>query len=97
LNDVEAPMADKKNESHWMHLILLILGGLCLGTGIIFLYGSFGWTGGDFNSNLKTIGFSALDNISLLPDSHVSIPLIGIGTLCLVFANATAWRATDGY
>jgi hypothetical protein len=88
---------ETKSELHPMHLLLFLGGGLSLGMGILNLYYSFGSVHGDINSNLTAIGFSGLDNISMLPSSNLSIPLIGIGALCLIFANATAWRDTDGY
>lgn len=90
-------MSDSKNEMHPLHLMLLMGGGLCLGTGLLLMYGSFGWVGGDLNSDFAALGFSAVDNISLLPRSEIAIPLITIGALSLIFANATAWRETDGY
>ena len=70
---------------------------LLMGTGVVNLYYSFGWTGGDLNSNHALVGFSGIDNLSLLPDSNYAIPLVVIGGLCLIIANATAWKATDGY
>lgn len=88
---------DHKNEAHPAHFALLMLGGLCLGTGLLNLYYSFGWPGGDLNSNFTLIGFSALDEISMLPDAQLSIPMVVVGALCMIFANATAWRHTDGY
>lgn len=90
-------MSEPKNDSNTFHLGLLIVGGLCLGTGILNLIDSFGWTGGGFNSNFALIGFHGLDNISLLPASSFSIPLVVVGAIMLVIANATAWRETDGY
>lgn len=89
----ETPTSDNNT----YHLVLLVLGGLLLGTGLLNLYGSFGWVGGDFNSNYELVGFSGLDNISLLPNSTWSIPLVVVGALCLILANATAWRETGGY
>jgi hypothetical protein len=86
-----------QNDWHPFHFALLIVGGLSLGTGIINLYYSFGWTGGDLNSNLRLVGFSGLDNIGALPDSSFAVPLVVIGGLCLILANANAWRHTDGY
>jgi hypothetical protein len=89
--------AAPKNETHPLHLGLLLFGGLCLGTGILNLYYSFGWEGGDFNSDFGQVGFSGLDNISLLPAADFAIPMVVVGALCLIVANATAWRETDGY
>jgi hypothetical protein len=90
-------MSENNKDLYPLHLLLLLGGGLCLGTGILMLYDSFGWHGGDLNSNFAAIGFSGLDNISLLDRSEIAIPLVTIGALALIFANATAWRETDGY
>lgn len=89
--------SESKSEMYPLHLLLLIGGGLSLGTGIIMLYDSFGWLGGDINSNFAEMGFSGLDNISLINNYGLAFPLLTIGALALVFANATAWRETDGY
>jgi hypothetical protein len=86
-----------KNELHPFHLPLLVVGGLCLGTGLVQLIGSFGWPGGDLNSRFDQIGWSAIDNIGLLPPGFVSIPLIVCGALAMIIANATAWKETGGY
>jgi hypothetical protein len=79
------------------HFALFILGGLCVGTGLLSLYWSFGWEGGALNSNYSLIGFDGLDNISALDPSDYSIPLVVIGIACLVYGNAIAWRYTGGY
>jgi len=86
-----------KNELHLFHLVLLIGGGLCFGTGVLNLYYSFGWIGGDMNSNFAQIGFSGIDNISALPMADFAIPLVAIGAIMMVFGNAIAWRETGGY
>ncbi len=88
---------ENQNVDTTMHLVLLIAGGLCLGTGIINLYYSFGWVGGPMNSNFAMVGFDGFDEISLLPGSQMAIPMIVVGALCMIFANATAWKKTDGY
>lgn len=91
-------MSDElKNDVNAMHLLLLIAGGLLLGTGLLNLYYAFGWTGGDLNSNFELTGFSALDNIGLLPGAEFHIALVVAGALCMIIANATAWRRTGGY
>lgn len=90
-------------ENNTMHLGLYIAGGLGLGAGILNLYWSFGWdpsTEGvrvGMNEGFAGTGFSALDNIGLLPHADFSIPLIVFGLCCLVIANATAWKETGGY
>jgi hypothetical protein len=85
------------NEVHPLHFFLLITGGLTVGFGIVNLIGSFGWTGGDINSDLSQTGFTGLDQIGWLPGADTSVPLVILGALLLVFANATAWKQTGGY
>jgi hypothetical protein len=86
-----------QNDLNLLHLFLLIFGGLLAGTGILNLYYAFGWTGGDLNSSVELVGFSGLDNIGLLPGGELYIGLVVAGALCMIGANATAWRKTDGY
>jgi hypothetical protein len=98
--------AEKKDtDSTITHLILLIVGGICTGTGLLNLYYSFGWAQGQSSSNarvpmntdLSALGFSGLDNISLLSSSTLAIPLLIVGVAMMVMANSTAWRQTGGY
>jgi len=94
---------EEKNETHPLHFFLLLLGGLSLGAGILNLYWSFGFSkdGGvtrtGLNQDFATTGFSGIDNIQLMNSADFAIPLVVIGVCCMVFANATAWRQTDGY
>ena len=90
-------------ENNTMHLALYVLGALCLGAGILNLYWSFGWDPTNegvrhaLNSDFTGVGFTGLDNITLLPRADFSIPLVVVGICCLVIANATAWKETGGY
>lgn len=86
-----------ENRVHGVQLAMLLTGGLMAGTGLLNLYYAFGWVGGDFNSDFSQIGFSGLDNIGLLPASTWAIPLVVVGALMMVLANAFSWRETDGY
>lgn len=79
------------------HFFLFLLGGLCLGAGLLTLYWSFGWPGGPLNSNFALVGFNGLDNITALDPSDYSIPLVVVGLSCLIFGNSIAWRYTGGY
>lgn len=83
---------------HPLHLALFLIGGVCLGSGIVSLYGAFGWPGGTaLNGDFATIGFSALDNLTMLPGAEVAVVLVVVGLVCLIYGNATAWRETAGY
>lgn len=85
------------NDTHPMHLVLLLLGGLSSGVGAINLYWSFGREGGTFQSDFRTVGFSGFDEMGLLPHADFALPLLAFGLVCLIAANATAWRQTGGY
>ena len=96
---------EKDTDSTITHLILLIAGGVCTGAGMVNLYYSFGWAQGHSSSNaripmntdLSSLGFTGLDNISLLSSSSLAIPLVIVGVAMMVMANSTAWRQTGGY
>ena len=92
----------ESSKNHTMHLGLFLLGGLSLGSGLMNLYWSFGHTdaGGapvGLNNEFSSVGFSGLDNITLLGSADFSIPLVVLGIVCMVAANMTAWKQTDGY
>ena len=79
------------------HYLLLLVGGLLLGLGITGLYFTFGNPNTDLNGNTALIGWSALDDIQLLPASNYSFALILAGLGTMVFLNSRAWRYTGGY
>lgn len=90
-------MNSARDELHLLYLGLFLVGGLCTGAGILNLYWSFGRETGTLNSDHATVGFSGMDDIQLLQAADFSIPLVVVGFCCLVIANATAWKETDGY
>ena len=49
------------------------------------------------NEHISALGSSGIDNLELLDYADFSIPLVLVGVACLVIANATAWKETDGY
>lgn len=89
----EAPAS----ELHPLHFALLMIGGLTLGFGVVNLITAFGWTGGDINSNNALVGFHGLDQIGWLPGADVAVPMVVFGAICLIIANASAWKQTGGY
>jgi hypothetical protein len=89
---------EARDELHPLYLSLFLIGGACVATGILNLYWSFGYEGGSVSEHISEVGFTALDNVAWpLQNAQFSIPLVVVGLLCLVFANATAWKDTDGY
>ena len=85
------------NDTQPAHLALFVLGGLCLGTGIVNLYWSFGAPTGPLNGDYRAVGFTGLDNLMSFAASDYSIPLVVVGLVCLVYGNSIAWKHTGGY
>lgn len=94
-------------QNHSMHLILLVVGGLLLGTGILNLYFSFGFglpesvpahdvRDLDYNQHLDIVGFNGFDNLAMLDTGFWALPLVITGAILLIVANATAWERTEG-
>lgn len=88
---------DIQDDFNPLHLGLYLFGGACAGSGLLALYFSFGSPTGDLNQNVDLIGFSGLDNIQALGAADFAIPMVVVGALSLIFANAVAWRKTGGY
>jgi hypothetical protein len=82
---------------HPLHLVLFLFGAASAGSGLVMAYNSFGWPHGSLNSDFASIGFNGLDNIELLPGAEIAVALVVLGIVSLVFANANAWRETNGY
>jgi hypothetical protein len=84
-----------------LHIFLLLGGGLCIGFGVVNLYFAFGYeVDGErvgLNQDLTSVGFSGLDNISRLAAADFAIPMIIVGVVLMIIANATAWKKTGGY
>ena len=90
-----------------IYVLLYIVGGAFLGTGILNLYWSFGqgqegpngeFSYTDLNADFAATGFNGIDNISII-GAHFdfAIPFIVAGLALLVIANMNAWKETDGY
>ena len=94
-------MTDHVDHSHAQptntHYLLLLVGGLLVGLGVVNLYFAFGHPDSDLNGNAKIMGFTAIDNIQILPPAGIAFALIAAGAGTLVFLNARAWRYTAGY
>lgn len=93
-------MSEKKTtegEGSLVYLVGLLIGGLTLGFGIRSLYWSFGVPDTALNQDLAGMGFTGLDNLSLLPAANYSIGMIVLGVIVMVALNNFAWRYTDGY
>ena len=81
-----------------------IVGGLCLGFGVLMMIGAFGATGLGLGSgdnivpaalSYKSYGYDASLDVGLTSSGKVGIPLMIIGIALLVFANNSAWKDTN--
>lgn len=90
-------MSAETQEQPNMRYLLLVPAGLLLGTGIVLMYYAMGWEQSHLNQDLAHVGFSGLDNISLLWAADLGPPLIVAGLCLMVWLNSTAWKYTDGY
>lgn len=88
---------ETREDVPYLYIGLFVVGGLCVATGIIHLYYSFGFSDGPLNQHIDKVGFTGLDNLALQPSGDFAIPFVLVGLCCLVIANATAWKETDGY
>ena len=81
----------------FIYVLLYIVGGAFLGTGILNLYWSFGTGGKDLNADYAAVGFDGIDNILRLDNFQFALPMIIGGVALLIIANLNAWKETDGY
>lgn len=97
---------EQADSANLVHLGLIIGGGLSVGVGILNLYWGFGHVPAGvsesaqriaFSDDFTAVGFSGLDNINILSSAHIAVPLIALGLVMMIGANATAWRRTGGY
>ena len=85
---------------------LWIVGGICVGFGILLMIGGFGDTGfgltGPTGSidpaavSFKSFGYDASMDVGLSSTGKMGLPLIFIGIALMVYKNATAWKDTNG-
>ena len=87
----------KPQNPNTIYVLLYIVGGAFLGTGILNLYWSFGTGSHDLNADFAAVGFSAIDDISRLGNFQFAVPMIVGGLAMLIVANRNAWKETDGY
>ena len=83
---------------------LWIVGGICAGVGILLLIGGFGDSGfglvtdGSMQPAAVTFhrfGYDASLDVALSSNGKMGIPLILVGLVLMVYANATAWKDTN--
>jgi hypothetical protein len=80
------------------HPILWLIGGLCVGSGILSgLMGGFGVEGGDVATTFSTLGYDAVDDLQVRANGMMALVLFFSGLGFLVAANRSAWQETGGY
>ena len=81
-----------------------IAGGLCAGFGVLFMIGAFGPTGfglGEGDNivpaalSYKSYGYDASLDLGITSAGMFGLPLILIGLVLMVYANANAWKDTN--
>ena len=81
-----------------------IVGGICLGTAMLFLIGAFGDTGfgllvGDTVQPASVayshFGYDASLDVQLTSNGVTGLTLLFIGLSCLISVNSGAWKETN--
>ena len=81
-----------------MHNVLIPLGGILTGSGVIsLLWGFQSDTGEGMSVSFSKLGYTGLDQMTLTDTGCMALCAIGVGLAMLIYANATAWKKTNGY
>jgi len=81
-----------------MRTVMLIGGGVCVGTGILTAaLGGFGVPGGDVATQISKLGYDAVGDLTIFPSGYVALVLFFTGLFLLIAANAGAYKETGGY
>lgn len=82
-----------------MHNYLIPLGGVLTASGLLTMLYQ-GWTGPNgvhLSEQISNLGFSAVSEIAVTQAGIIAFVLILTGLGMMVYGNATAWKATNGY
>ncbi|MFT4978612.1 MAG: hypothetical protein ACI8S6_004522 [Myxococcota bacterium] len=96
-----------------MKAALWVIGGLCIGTGFLLALPSYdrigGGRGGGFGVSaggeyaggasqvFATTGYDTVADIAIFSQGWMAIIVALTGMALLVYANANAWKETNGY
>ncbi|MEL6345869.1 MAG: hypothetical protein AAFV53_22350 [Myxococcota bacterium] len=91
-----------------MKAALWVIGGLCIGSGILLFmphYGSGGGIGvaqngqylGQASQKYYLTGYDTVGDIAMFSQGWFAILLGLTGVALMVYANANAWKDTNGY
>lgn len=82
-----------------MHKFIIPLGGILAGSGVMTML--FGWNIGEVGlssaEQISTVGFWALDEVSINNFGIAAFVMIFAGIVLMVTGNRTAWKETGGY
>jgi len=77
---------------------MIMLGGICAGSGIMTLLFGFEPEGGaDFAEQISTIGFNGIPAVTITSFGWIGFGLLGVGVALMVAGNSRAWKSTGGY
>lgn len=83
-----------------------IIGGLCVGVGLLLLIGGFGDTGFGLvsqgmqqqtSASYSAFGYDASLDVQVSSNGWTGLIFLLTGLICLVGANSVAWEDTEGY
>lgn len=95
-----------------MKSALWVIGGLCIGSGIILFMPRYGTTGtigggigvakdgqyiGQASQTYYATGYDTVGDLAMFSQGWFAILLGLTGIALLVYVNATAWKDTNGY
>jgi len=79
-------------------IALIIVGGICLGSGVMTML--FGWefgNGSDIAEQIAASGFNGIPHLHMTSSGPVAFGLIFTGIALCVAGNRGAWKNTGGY
>lgn len=82
-----------------MRTVMYVVGGTCTAAGVMTgVLGGFGMPNGQPTATqISTLGFDGLDQLTVLSPGYAAIGLVVVGIALLVAANSTAYKETEGY
>ena len=77
---------------------MIMLGGICAGSGIMtLLFGFEATDGADIATQISTVGFNGIPSISITTFGYIGFLLLVLGVALMVAGNSRSWKSTGGY
>ena len=95
---------NQESSGELMKSVPWIVGGICIGLGMLCLIGAFGDTGLGLlkdgviqpaSTSYAAHGYDASMDLELTQNGIASLVLLAVGLILMIRANATAWLDTD--